>query len=103
MNSTPDTYRPLVASADIAVGVLLNPDGTEAEFLPLQPLPFPESTVCALEVEWAPRCLRFVGVMAWTNGVVQTQLEPLPDIINARLNRSFEAYLTAFSNSPSVN
>jgi hypothetical protein len=99
----PDAYHRLVSSADIAVGVLLNADGTDAEFLPLQPRPFPESTICALEIQWAPRHLHFAGVMAWVNGAVITQLEPMPEVAAARLNRGFEAYLTAFSNDSKVN
>lgn len=99
---TPEMYR-LVASADIAAGVLLNADGSDAEFVPLQPRPFPDSTICALETQWASRCLRFIGVMAWIDGTVKTQLEPLPDAVATRLNRGFEAYLTAFSTDSKVN
>lgn len=99
----PEMYRHLVASADIAVGVLLNADGSDVEYLPLQPRPFPDSTICALEAEWASRRLRFIGVMAWTDGVVQTQLEPLPDVVATRLNRGFEAYLAAFSTDSQAN
>jgi hypothetical protein len=100
----PDAYHRLVASADIAVGVLLNADGSDVEFLPLQPRPFPASTICALEIQWAPRLLHFAGVMTWTEALgIQTQLEPLPDAVAASLNRGFEAYLTAFSNDSKVN
>jgi hypothetical protein len=100
----PDAYHRLVASADIAVGVLLNADGSDAEFLALQPRPFPESTVCALEIQWAPRHLHFAGVMTWTEALgIQTQLEPLPDAVAARINRGFAAYLTAFSADSNVN
>lgn len=93
----------LVASADIAVGVLLNVDGSDVEFLPLQPRPFRDSAVCALETQWASRRLRFVGVMAWIDGAVQTQLEPLPEVIATRLRTSFEAYLTTFSTNSKAN
>jgi hypothetical protein len=100
----PDAYHRLVASADIAVGVLLNATGTDAEYIPLAPRPFPKSTVCALEIQWAPRQLHFAGVMTWTEALgIQTQLEPLPNAVVARLNRGFEAYLTAFSNDSQVN
>jgi hypothetical protein len=100
----PDAYHQLVSSADIAVGVLLNADGSDVEFLPLQPRPFPESTICALEIQWAPRLLHFAGVMTWTEAPgTQTQLEPLPDAVVARLNRGFETYLTAFSNDSQVH
>lgn len=99
---TLETQR-LVASADIAVGVLLNADGSDVELLPLQPRPFGDSTICALETQWASRCLRFVGVMAWVDEAIQTQLEPLPEAIAYRLRTSFEAYLTAFSTSSKVN
>ncbi len=93
---TPEMYRSLVASADIAVAVLLNVDTYDVEFMPLQPRPFPESTVLALEVEWSPRHLCFVGVMAWTDGSTHTQLEPLPEAVVTKLNRAFNAYLSAF-------
>jgi hypothetical protein len=100
----PDAYHRLVASADIAVGVLVNANGTDAEYIPLAPRRFPESTTCALEIQWAPRHLHFAGVMTWTEALgIQTQLEPLPDTVAARLNRGFEAYLTAFSNDSKVN
>lgn len=100
---TPEMYRHLVTSADIAVGVLLNADGSDAEFLPIQPRPFPASTICALEAQWASRRLRFIGVMAWIDGSVQTQLEALPDAVASRLDRAFETYLTAFSTDSKVN
>jgi hypothetical protein len=96
-------YRHLVAAADIAVGVLLNADGSDVEFLPLSPRPFPDSTIWALEAQWASRCLHFAGVMAWIDGAVQTQLEPRPDAVAARLNRAFGAYLTVFSTDSKVN
>ncbi len=100
----PDAYHQLVSSADIAVGVLLDAGGTDAEYVPLSPRPYPESTVCALEIQWAPRRLHFAGVMTWTEALgIQTQLEPLPDAVVASLNRGFEAYLTAFSNDSKVN
>lgn len=99
----PDVYHRLVASADIAVGVLLNAYGSDAEFLPLQPRPFPESTICALEIQWAARHLHFAGVLAWIDGAVQTQLEPMPEGVAARLKNSFEAYLAAFSTDSKVH
>jgi hypothetical protein len=101
---TPEMYRPLVSSADIAVAVLLNTDACNMEFFSLQPRPFSESAVCALEVEWAPRHLHFAGVMAWTAASgIQAQLEPLPAATAASLYKGFEAYLTAFSADSNVN
>lgn len=98
-----EMYRPLVASADIAVGVLLNASGTDMEMLPLAPRPLPESKLCALEIEWATRSLRFVGVMAWANGSVQAQLAPLSASVTARLRSAFEAYVTQYSTDSKVH
>jgi hypothetical protein len=96
----PDALQQLVTRSAIAVGVLLNADGTDAEYLPLQPLPYPDSTLYALEAEWASRCLRFVGVMAWSDGAIQTHLDALPEVVAARLSRGFQAYLTAYITVP---
>lgn len=101
--SVPDVYSRLVASADIAVGVLLNADGSDAEFLPLQPRPFPERIIGALEIQWARRHLHFAGVLAWVGGAMQTQLEPMPEIVLASLTRGFDAYLAAYCTDSKVN
>ena len=95
--------RQFVESADIAVGILLNADGTDVEYVPLCPFSLPESTVCALEVKWAPRYLRFVGVMAWSDGAVRTQFEPLPEAVRVRLNAGFDVYLALFSAASNMN
>jgi hypothetical protein len=98
-----DALQQLVASSDIAVAVLVNAAGNDAEFLPLQPRPFPDSTIRTLEAEWTPRCLHFVGVMAWTDGAIQAHLDALPEVVAVRLSRGFQAYLTAFSTDSKVN
>lgn len=97
-----DAYR-LAASADIAVGILLNADGSDVEYMPLQPRRYPDATICALEIQWAPRCLHFAGVLAWADGTIQAQLEAMPEHVAKRLKKGFEVYLTHFSTSSTVN
>ena len=93
----------LVISADIAVGVLLNSDGSDAEFLPLQPLPYPNSTIRALEAQWSARHLHFAGVLGWHDGAIHAELEPLPQSTLERVHAGFEAYLEAFSADPKAS
>jgi hypothetical protein len=93
----PVALQQLVARSAIAAYVLVNAAGDDVEFIPLKPRPFSDSTIYVLEREWAPRRLRGVGVMAWTDGAVQAHLDALPEAVAARLNRGFQAYLAAYS------
>lgn len=93
----------IVIGSAIAIGVLLNSDGSDAEFLPLQPLPYPNSTIRALEAQWSVRQLHFAGVLGWHNGAIHAELEPLPQSTFARVHAGFEAYLEVFSTDPKAS
>ena len=94
-------YSSLVASSDIAVGVLLNADTRDVQYIPLKPFPLPASTLCAREIEWAPMHLSLVGVFGWNESRIQAQLEPLPEDLVTALKIGFDAYLATFSTSHS--
>ncbi|WP_058189835.1 hypothetical protein [Terracidiphilus gabretensis] len=94
---TYNAYSSLVASSDIAAGILLNTDTRDVQFVPLKPFPLPAQTIRALDIQWEPRRLNLVGVMGWNEDGIQAHLEPLPERIVTALKIGFDAYLATFS------
>lgn len=91
----------LAVDARHTVYVISNPDGSDAEFIPLKPMA-PESALEGLAARWAGRNLRGVGVAGMIRGIPTVQLreEPSDFLLMVRLTAAYAQYITDGSQEP---
>lgn len=88
----------LATAAEIACAVVMSPDYSEVEFLPVRPRSYDDAEIARLSHEWAlaGRSLKFVGTLGLVGGVFHVQLvRPFPERVLLALAESFAAYIHA--------
>src|SRR5579871_1072508 len=92
-----DRFSLLAATADISVSVLLSPDNSDVELIPVRPRAYPDHLI--EELRGTPRgsVLRFAGTLGLTGDVAHAQFaEPLPEHVVQALAESFASYVNEF-------
>ena len=88
-----DKFETLAMKSQLCVAVLLNPDATDFEFLPVNPHPLSDSEIGERKARWTGRDLHFAGAIGIIDGYCKVALDgPLDNATVSRLSAAFVAY-----------